>query len=88
MEILIVRHADPDYVHDSITDKGIKEARLLADRLCKLDIKAFYCSPLGRAQKTADYTLTRLGRQVEILPWLQEFRGTVKKGIFGRLMGQ
>lgn len=84
MEILIVRHADPDYAHDSITDKGIREARLLADRLCKLNIKAFYCSPMGRAQKTAAYTLTRLGKEAETLDWLHEFRGTVKKGLLGR----
>lgn len=82
MEILIVRHAEPDYAHDALTDKGIREARLLADRLCKLDVKAFYCSPLGRAQKTASYTLTRLSREAETLPWLTEFEGKIKQKPF------
>ena len=62
MEILIVRHGDPDYERDSLTYKGIEEARLLAERLSKLEVTDFYCSPLGRAQKTASYTLDKTGR--------------------------
>ena len=50
MRLMIVRHGDPDYSIDSLTPKGWKEAELLADRLCKLDVKAFYVSPLGRAK--------------------------------------
>ena len=81
MRILIVRHGDPDYEKDSLTPKGFREAELLADRLCKLDVKAFYCSPLGRAQDTARPTLQRLGRSAETLDWLQEFRGKVRRGL-------
>ncbi|MBO4280125.1 MAG: histidine phosphatase family protein, partial [Spirochaetales bacterium] len=47
MKIIVVRHGEPDYEHDSLTEKGDREAELLADMLCKLDVKAFYCSPLG-----------------------------------------
>lgn len=81
MRILIVRHGDPDYEKDSLTPKGFREAELLAERLCKLDVKAFYCSPLGRAQDTARPTLQRLGRSAETLDWLQEFRGQVRRGL-------
>ena len=79
MKILIIRHGDPDYSIDSLTEKGWREAELLSDRLAALDIRDFYCSPLGRARDTARPTLRRLGRESEmrILPWLQEFRGTV-----------
>lgn len=77
MQILIIRHGDPDYEHDSLTEKGFLEAELLADRLCKLDIADFFVSPLGRAQATAAPTLARLGRQAETLPWLTEFRGRI-----------
>ncbi len=82
MEILIVRHGDPDYVRDTLTYKGIEEARLLAERLSKLEVTDFYCSPLGRAQKTASYTLKKTGRAAETLPWLTEFEGRVKQGLF------
>jgi probable phosphoglycerate mutase len=78
MELWIVRHADPDYEHDTITEKGEREAMLLAERLCREDFAAIYCSPFGRAQKTASYTLEKLGRTAETLDWLCEFRGSVK----------
>lgn len=81
MKLIIVRHGDPDYVKDSLTQKGFKEAELLADRLCRLNVDAFYCSPLGRAKDTASFTLNRLNRDAEILPWLQEFQGKVRKGL-------
>ena len=35
MRILIIRHGDPDYEHDSLTEKGWREAALLADKLEK-----------------------------------------------------
>ena len=53
MEILIVRHGDPDYERDTLTYKGIEEARLLAERLAKLEVTDFYCSPLGSSLGTA-----------------------------------
>lgn len=80
MEIYIVRHGDPDYEHDSLTQRGVEEARLLSKRLSKLDVSAFYCSPLGRAKKTASYTLDVMGRQATELKWLREFEGSVKTG--------
>ena len=61
MKLLIVRHGDPDYSIDSLTPTGWKEAELLSHRLQKLDVKAFYSSPLGRARETGRYTLEKLG---------------------------
>ena len=79
MKLLIVRHADPDYSIDSLTETGWIEAELLSHRLCKLDVTAFYCSPLGRARDTAAPTLQKLGREAEIMPWLREFAPRVRK---------
>ena len=53
MKLLIVRHGDPDYSIDSLTPKGWHEAELLKNRLTKLDVAAFYCSPLGRAKRAS-----------------------------------
>ncbi len=77
MRLLMIRHGDPDYVHDSLTEKGWREARLLRDRLTKEKIDYFYCSPLGRARATARPTLEALGRTAEICDWLREFDGSV-----------
>ncbi len=73
MKLLIIRHADPDYVNDSLTEKGWREAEYLAEMLAKQDIKAFYMSPYGRAQDTASLTLKKMGRTAEVMPWLKEF---------------
>lgn len=73
MKLLIIRHGDPDYSIDSLTEKGWREAELLAERISKLDVKAFYCSPLGRAKDTASKTLEKMGRECEIKEWLKEF---------------
>ena len=52
MRIIFIRHGDPDYVNDSLTEKGVREAELLAKRVAKWEnITQFYCSPLGRAKK-------------------------------------
>ncbi len=72
MKLIIIRHAEPDYSIDSLTAAGWEEARILADRISRLDIKAFYCSPLGRAKDTASFTLKALNREAKILSWLQE----------------
>lgn len=75
MRILIVRHGDPDYEHDTLTEKGHREAKLLADRLQKEKIDYFYSSPLGRAKHTCDYTSSAMGREREVVvcDWLKEF---------------
>lgn len=73
MKLLIVRHADPDYTIDSLTPTGWKEAELLSDRLSRLDVKAFYVSPLGRAKDTASLTLKKMNREAAECGWLREF---------------
>ena len=75
MRILLIRHAEPDYTVDSLTPKGRVEAELLSRRLIRYPVRDFYVSPLGRARETAEYTLSRLGRTAEVLPWLADFRG-------------
>ncbi|MBQ8291931.1 MAG: histidine phosphatase family protein [Clostridia bacterium] len=79
MRILIIRHGDPDYEHDCLTEKGKREAALLAKWLKNENITAFYSSPLGRAKETCKYVAKEQGREKEIvvLPWLQEFNHDV-----------
>lgn len=69
----MVRHGDPDYEHDSLTETGKKEAALLAEIADDLELGECFVSPLGRAQETAQYTLNRLNCTARTLDWLQEF---------------
>ena len=73
MKIIIIRHGDPDYSIDSLTERGRKEAELLKLRLDKMSIDAAYVSPLGRAALTAK--IATAGRNVELITkdWLREF---------------
>ena len=73
MRIIFIRHGDPDYENDTLTEKGIREAKLLSERTAGWPVTQFYCSPLGRAQKTASYTLHKLGREAVTYEWLKEF---------------
>lgn len=77
MKLLIIRHGDPDYSIDSLTEKGWKEAEYLSERLVKLDMKEIYVSPLGRAKDTASFTLKKLEREATELPWLREFNARI-----------
>ena len=46
MRILMIRHGDPDYEHDSLTENGKMEAQLLAERMKRE--KADSCRKLFR----------------------------------------
>ena len=85
MKILIIRHADPDYSIDSLTETGWKEAQALSKRLEKTDISAFYVSPMGRAQDTAFFILKQKHTEAEIHPWLREFGHRLQKPYEDRL---
>ena len=74
MRILILRHGEPDYDLDCLTEKGHEQAALLAERLAGEDIAAFYVSPMGRARETCDATLRRFpGQEAAVCDWLHEF---------------
>ena len=73
MKLLIVRHGDPDYTIDSLTEKGWKEAECLSEKLKNLEVKDFYVSPLGRAKDTASCTLKKTRRTAIEKEWLREF---------------
>lgn len=78
MKLLIIRHGEPDYAHDSLTQEGRVEAALLAAYLKDVPIDYAYVSPLGRAQLTAQPTLDAKGLTATTLDWLQEFRPKVR----------
>lgn len=77
MKLLIIRHGDPDYERDSLTEKGWREAEMLAQRLEKMDFSRICVSPLGRAKDTASLTLARLKREAEEYDWLREFHAPI-----------
>ncbi len=84
MKLIFVRHGDPDYKNDNLTEKGVREAKLLAERISKWRVTDFYCSPLGRAKATASFTLEKMNRTAEILDWVREFSYPIDDPVTGR----
>ena len=72
MRIVFVRHGDPDYVNDCLTEEGGRQAAAAAERLAKEGISKIYASPCGRAQQTAAYTARRLALPVTTLDYMHE----------------
>ena len=52
MRLYIIRHADPNYENDSITEFGKKEAVALSKRLKSEGVSKIYCSTMNRAVET------------------------------------
>ena len=72
MRIIFVRHGDPDYAHDCLTEEGRAQAAAAAERLSGEGISEIYASSCGRAVETASYTAARLGLSVTRLDFMRE----------------
>ena len=85
MRLIIVRHGDPDYENDKLTERGWIEARALSERMKNVKADECYVSPLGRARETAECCLEKMHMKAEELQWLREFAPIVerpeKKGV-------
>ena len=69
MRIIFVRHGEPDYARDCLTETGRLQAAAAAERLAGEGITEIYASPCGRARETASYTAARLGLTVTTLEY-------------------
>lgn len=82
MEIVLVRHAEPEWARDGLsidnprlTDRGHDQARRLADRLAHESFDAVYVSPMVRARETAAPLVATLAiDDPPIEDWLEELR--------------
>lgn len=79
MKLLFIRHGDPDYTNDSLTEKGKREASLLAERMAKTHVDKCYVSPLGRAQLTAGPCLEAMHMDAQTCDWLREFDPQIRR---------
>lgn len=72
MLLYVIRHGDPDYANDSLTERGFEQAEALGKRLEYSKINRVFSSPNGRARKTAEPTCRRLGLDMTIENWMSE----------------
>ena len=72
MRFIFIRHGEPDYQHDCLTETGRKQALAAAERLREEGISGIWSSPLGRAAETAQATSAALGLPVRTLDFMRE----------------
>lgn len=72
MLLYVIRHGDPDYQNDCLTELGRKQAKALVSRFAKNGLDRIYSSPQGRAKQTAAPTAEALGLPVETEDWMAE----------------
>src|SRR4051812_32493846 len=79
MELVLIRHGEPEWVRDGasvddppLTALGADQARRLGEHLAELAPDDLFVSPLVRAQQTAEPLARVLGRSAATLPWLAE----------------
>jgi len=72
MRIVFVRHGEPNYEKDCLTETGQLQAQAAARRLLEEQIGEIYASPLGRAAETAAAAAEVLGLPVKTLDFMRE----------------
>ena len=72
MILFYVRHGDPIYNPDSLTELGEKQAEALVSRMKVCNPEKIYASSSNRAILTAKPTAEALGKEIEILDWCNE----------------
>jgi len=72
MKLYLIRHGDPDYANDTLTERGHSEASALVEYLQREGIEQIVSSPLGRARDTARYTAEAMDLAVSVEPWMAE----------------
>ena len=72
MNIIYVRHGQPDYKTDTLTPLGQLQAAAAAACLKPYGITEIYSSPLGRARETAQFAADALGLPVTVIDSFRE----------------
>ena len=78
-EIVLIRHGETDWnvtevfrgrIDVSLNERGLRQAKLLAEYLADSPLDAVYSSPLKRAFQTAEAVAGKKGLSVEVAPAL------------------
>ena len=72
MLLYIIRHGDPIYETDSLTEKGKLQAEQVGKRMLDAGIDRIFTSPMGRAKMTAEPACRMLGLDYTVEDWAHE----------------
>lgn len=88
MELYIVRHGEPNYELDCLTELGKQQAELLADKLENIHFDKVYCSTHGRAYETCTASARRWGVEPIQCDWAREDLGAKYLGLVDEEKGR
>lgn len=87
MEIVIIRHAEPEWTKDGfsvdnppLTSRGFEQSELLASAISSEHFDEILVSPLVRTRQTSAPLLRVLGKDLVIENWLEEIRNPIWHG--------
>lgn len=72
MHLYVIRHADPSYNPDGLTENGYKESEALALKLKEVGVNKIFSSNMVRAKLTAAPTAKLLNLDININKWFME----------------
>ena len=72
MLLYIIRHGEPNYEKDCLTERGWLQAEAVGRRLADSGIDRVFASPMGRARQTAEPTCRLLGLDCTVEDWAHE----------------
>ena len=72
MLLYIVRHGDPIYETDSLTERGTLQAKAVGKRIYDAKVDRIFSSPMGRAKETAEPACKLLKIENNIEEWTHE----------------
>lgn len=72
MQLYYIRHGEPIYDPDCLTEKGHRQARALGETLQHCGIDKIYASTSTRARQTAQPLADLTGKEITLLDWCNE----------------
>ena len=82
MLLYYVRHGEPIYQPDSLTELGHKQAEALSKRMTLYGLDEIYSSTSIRAQMTAEPTAKKLEKGIKPLDWMREDYAMRDMGVY------
>ena len=72
MHLYYIRHGEPDYEHNVLTELGREEAETTSIELQKIHFDYIYSSSSNRAVQTASYLANKINKPIIPLDWAKE----------------
>ena len=87
MKLYIIRHGDPNYELDCLTEIGKEQAEAVAPRIASYGIDRIITSPQGRARQTADPLCKLLDKPYDVASWAHEIYFQCNHPTKGKVFG-